>query len=54
MFKSKYKQWVEAQPTHTQIWMSRQPIWHTKDLWLFFGFGSLFGLIIGFLLGLSL
>lgn len=29
-------------------------IWTTKDLWIFFMYGSIFGLLVGFLLGLSI
>lgn len=29
-----------------------EPIWHTKDLWIFFGYGAAFGVLIGFLVGL--
>ena len=52
LFKSDYQKWVEQQPKHTQEWMKRQPIWHTKDLWIFFAYGSILGAIAGFLLGL--
>ncbi len=54
MFKSQYQQWLEAQPKWTQEWIKKQAVWHDKDLWLFFTFGSLAGLLVGFLLGLSL
>ena len=29
-------------------------IWTTKDLWIFFMFGSIFGLLVGFLSGVAL
>ena len=54
MFKSQAQRWLEMQPKHTQEWLKRQPLWHDKDLWIFFAFGSLAGLMVGFLLGLSL
>jgi len=54
MFKSQAQRWLEMQPKYTQEWLKRQPLWHDKDLWLFFTFGSLAGLLVGFLLGLSL
>lgn len=54
MFKSELQKWFESQPKHTQEWMKRQPVWHDRDLWYFFFLGSLSGLLVGFLLGLSL
>lgn len=54
MFKSEFQRWFESQPKWTQEWMKKQPVWHDRDLWLFFVYGSLAGLIIGFLLGVSL
>ena len=54
MFKSNYQQWFESQPKWTQEWMKRQPIWHTKDLWIFFAYGSILGFIVGLLFGVSL
>jgi hypothetical protein len=54
MFKSEAQRWLEMQPKHTQEWLKRQPLWHDKDLWLFFTFGSLAGLLVGLLLGISI
>ena len=54
IFKSEFQIWVESQPKWTQAWMKNQPHWHDRDLWLFFAFGSGVGLIVGFLLGVSL
>ena len=54
MFKSQHQQWLESQPKWTREWIKRQAVWHDSDLWLFFAFGAGFGLIAGFLLGLSL
>lgn len=53
-FKSKSTLWLESQPKWTQEWMKRQPIWHDRDLWLFYAFGAGAGLIVGFLLGVAL
>jgi hypothetical protein len=52
--KLKHQIWLDKQPKHTQEWMKKQAIWHDKDLWYFFSLGSLFGLLVGFLLGLLL
>ena len=54
MFKSEAQRWLEMQPKHTQEWLKKQPLWHDRDLWWFFFLGSMLGIIVGFLLGLSL
>lgn len=54
LFKSEFQLWFESQPKWTQQWMKKQAVWTDRDLWLFFGFGAGFGLLAGFLLGLSL
>jgi hypothetical protein len=52
MFKSEYTKCLESLPKHTREWLKNQPIWHTKDLWIFFMFGFLSGFLVGFLAGL--
>ena len=54
MFKSEAQRWLEMQPKHTQEWLKKQPVWHDRDLWKFYFLGMGLGLLVGFLLGLSL
>lgn len=49
MFKSDHQKWFESQPKWTQEWMKKQPHWHDSDLYKAFGFGTLFGLLVGIL-----
>jgi hypothetical protein len=48
--KLKHQIWLEKQPKHTQEWLKKQAVWHDADLARFF----IYGLIVGFLIGLAL
>ncbi len=47
---SKYQEWYDNLPAHTQVWLKNQPIWHDSDLFKMFILGFFIGLCIGFIL----
>ena len=54
MMKLRHQIWLEKQPKHTQVWLKKQAIWHDSDMVKAFLFGAVAGVMVGFLLGLSL
>jgi hypothetical protein len=44
---SKYQQWYDSLPEHTKTYLKSQPLWHDRDLYKAFAFGTIFGIIIG-------
>lgn len=34
----------------TKIWLSKQAIWHGKDMWMAFAVGAVVGIVIGLLI----
>ena len=47
---SKFQTWYDSLPDHTKQYLKSQPIWHDSDMWR----AGIFGLVIGFLLGVIL
>ena len=47
---SKYETWWVSLSPSTKEYLKNQPIWHDSDMWK----AGLFGLIIGFILGVIL
>jgi hypothetical protein len=44
---NKWSQWYESLPSHTKQYLKTQPVWHDKDLYKAFAFGTIFGVIVG-------
>ena len=47
---NKWDSWYDSLPEHTKQYLKAQPLWHDSDMWK----AGLFGLIIGFILGVIL
>jgi hypothetical protein len=47
---SKYEAWWDSLSPSTKEYLKNQPIWHDSDMWK----AGLFGLVIGFILGVIL
>ena len=49
MFKqNKWQVWYDSLPAHTKEYISKQPVWHDRDL----GKALLLGFFIGLMIGL--
>lgn len=44
---NKYSDWFDNLPSHTQEWLKNQPVWHDRDIAMFFVGGMFFGFVIG-------
>ena len=46
--KNKWEVWDDAQPQQIKDWYDQpRAIWYDSDMWKAFGFGTLFGVLIG-------
>ncbi len=43
----KWEQWYESLPESTKVYLSKQPIWHDRDMFKAFAMGILVGVLVG-------
>jgi hypothetical protein len=49
--KNKWEAWYDAQPQHIKDWYDQpRALWYDSDMWKAFGFGTLFGVLIGIII----
>lgn len=49
--KNKWEAWYDAQPQHIKDWYDQpRALWYDSDIWKAFGFGTLFGVLIGIII----
>lgn len=44
---NKWDAWWDSLNPSTQEYLKSQPLWHDKDLYKAFAFGTIFGILIG-------
>jgi len=45
--QTRYEKWWDSLSPNTKIWLSKQPIWHDKDVAVFISISFALGVLIG-------